>query len=1054
MRGFFALLALMIGGLAVAGRAAETAAEMLRPEHSDAFFNRKPRIYLDGVWKYRLVDARDDYRLDDEGIRDEYFAPAYDDSAWAGQQVPKDVSLRSNEGGRAGAAYYRKTFDLPEKYHGRRVIAYFQGIGFEPVIYVNGTEAARPVTLTANVSSRARVDITEHLRFGGTNTLCVRLFQYLREEHAGRAPHIGLYGPVWLEIADPVYASKMLITPRLPDGIEVRAEIVNTLDVVQKLDLKAIAEPWQADTGRPAASHALGARELQPGTNSLVFEMRIADPVLWDMFNPFLYSLKILGGDYTIGWERFGLRHIETRAGHFYLNGKRIFLNGITLNEGNIGRFFETERYNDLFWYNHNGFLRKYLTLLRKHNCLVVHRHAFSTPDIFSDICDEVGLLQVPSYEILNETRFSNHVKRMLAKPGSDISGKWVTVPYKPDGKINVDIINPDGYKQLVKEAFTRNIEADYNHPSIIAFGPEGEANRVPGITHMFPWYKQVLREIDPIRLFSSAQTFCHSGRRLDGEWAPLDPPPPFDYQNSAGVNAGGTAMNVVPFTLTPFTARWCHWNWVNQYYTNPIPVIATEALFYGVSRYTTVPRLWAWHTNTYAPLVRGGLVDLEQYAALMSLSDLKQDAARIGCWPSRSFIKVAGMKYALDRARIFTAVGERVKQYIELARVSDDYLQGFGSVSGEMFDYRPLTGLRDLDPDAIHADHPIGLAFQQACAPVFICAPVYAGQHNLLAGGAFKTDIYCFNGTLSDLDRLEVAVEIGGPAGPPLLRDVFPVASITAGAKRQTNYACVIPGDAATGDYGLKLTLLQDGRPVSENRHPLYILGRADYARQVAPPAPAALILIPRGEDAGQNGMLEQKLKRMGIQLDFLADIADLNRYQYLVIGPFAVGEHNAGALKQIADWVRNGGCLLCFEQSYAGPVPWLPELAWQPLAARFSVPTPRFGIDAAPVREDHPVLAGLSEKKYWSTWNSPSGQVYSGLLMPLDRDVIVAAPTLGDKGCSTPLLYGMAVAEKTIGQGRILFSQLDTTMAITHEDAIAHKYLNNLVAYFFKLR
>ncbi len=101
--------------------------------------------------------------------------------------------------------------------------------------------------------------------------------------------------------------------------------------------------------------------------------------------------------------------------------------------------------------------------------------------------------------------------------------------------------------------------------------------------------------------------------------------------------------------------------------------------------------------------------------------------------------------------------------------------------------------------------------------------------------------------------------------------------------------------------------------------------------------------------------------------------------------------------------------------------------------------------------MREDRPVLAGLSDKNT-GYLNSLSGQVYSGLLMPLTPDVIVAAPTLGDKGCSTPLLYGMAVAEKNIGAGRMLFSQLDTALAIAHDDAVAHKYLNNLVDYFFK--
>ncbi len=227
------------------------------------------------------------------------------------------------------------------------------------------------------------------------------------------------------------------------------------------------------------------------------------------------------------------------------------------------------------------------------------------------------------------------------------------------------------------------------NHPSIIAFGPEGEANRVPGITHMFPWYKQVLRKSIPSGFFPAPRTLCVWHCRLDGEWAIASAAVRVPV-NSAGVNAGGLSMNVVPFTLTPFTARWCNWNWVNQALHQPDSVIATEALFYGVSRYTTVPRLWAWYTNTYAPLVRGGRVDLEQQRCAHVLVRLKADAASGSAAAPAAVHQGRRDETCADRARIFTAVGERVKQYIELARISDDYLQGFGSVLCEMFDYRP----------------------------------------------------------------------------------------------------------------------------------------------------------------------------------------------------------------------------------------------------------------------------------------------------------------------------------------------------------------------------
>lgn len=1035
---------------------AKSEVSVLKPENCDIFYGKKECIYLNGAWKYKLVPGEDDYKMTDEGVKEKYFSENYDASKWKDIQVPKGIGergysidgYRSRKGkdGPKGIGYYRKNFMLPEKYKGKRVVIYFQGIGWEPIVYVNGQEIARPKTLSGPVSTRTRLDITDRLKFGKDNSICVRIFQYFRH---GRWASVGLYAPVWLEIEDPIYSAKTLITPKLPDSINVRADIVNSFKKEKEVNLKAVVSPWKNKAGTSGTEKEIGVFKLKPGMNKISFDVKINNPVLWDVFNPFLYSFKLKSKKYNIAWERFGLREIKAKGRYFYLNGKKIFLYGVAFTEGHVGRFYGNNRSNDLFWHNYNSFLRKYLTLLRQQNCFIIFRLDFSTPDAFSDICDEVGMLQVPSFEMLAETRLSNYAKKMVTKKGSDISGRWSTVPFDEDKKVRVDIIDPEGYKKFVKEAFTRNIEAAYNHPSIIAFAPEGETNRKPGITHMFPWYKKVLREIDPMRLFSSAQTFCRQGRKFNYEWAPLNPPPPYDFQNSAAVMVGGSSMNIVAYPLTKFTLKWCNWNWVNKYYSPPIPVVATESLFYGVIRLVYVEKLWKLHQKTYAPLIKNGEIDIEKYADLMSKSDIKKYGwEKLGWWPSRRVIKLAGIKNVFDKNKICKAVADRMKKYIELARIGDEYLQGFGSTTGPMLDYSPITGLKNLDPKSIKGASPIGAAFRKACAPVFICSPVYAAKHNIIAGDEFNADIYCFNGSFKDLDNLSVAVEIISPDGKKIKEDSFDIEPLKAGSKSLTSYSWQDTSKVVTGDHQFKISLRQNGKILSSNTYRLYLLNKEEYLRKAVESPMSAVIYAPRG--TGQNVIIDQKLLDLGVKLEYLADFNRLKDYKRLIIGPFAVGEHNAKDLEKAAEWIKNGGKLLCFEQSYAGEIPWMKELSWKPLKVGFGVPTPRIGIDVEPLAQKNPVFEGISEKKYWETWNTPWGQLYKSIIVPLDKDALAAASALG-RG-EEPLPYGMVIAEKKLGKGKVLYSQLETNMGMNYRDAVANKYVRNLVKHFFE--
>ena len=1026
---------------------------ILKPEFSDTFYNKKQRIYLDGTWKYKLVSGKDDYQMDDDGIKNKYYTFNFNDSAWKSVTIPGYFNERS----KTGIAYFRKNFKVPKEFNNKRFILYLQGVGWEPVVYVNGVEVARPLSLApGSVSERHKIDITDHLKLGTFNKLCIRIFQ---AQKMRRQSGSGIFAPVRINIEEPIYASKVFVTPQLPDKIHIKAEIVNTTKKISILNIYAKVSPWNLKQTGTTSELNLGKFTLRPGKNKINFKMTIKDPVQWDIYNPFLYGLKLKAGKYDSAWVRFGLREIKIKGKNFYLNDNKIFLYGKTFNEGNIGKYFDWDGKNALFWHNHNGFLRKYLTLLKKNNCSVIYRISQSTPDTFSDLCDELGILQVPAYKILM-TKISNFAKRLIVKEGAPIAGIW-RGPYPAVaksktkgqmGSIGPESFDPErpldmeGLKKYVKMAVTRNIEADYNHPSIIAFVAEGEANRVPGLVELFPWYKKVLREVDPMRPFSSAQTFCAQAKNIKGKFVKIKPPP-YDFQISAGGMLGGSGMSIVPYTFSPFMIKWWNWNYINKYYPkNPIPVVATESLTYGTMRVLVNPHIWKWHLRTYSPILKDGEVDYEKYAKLFHSSERKNSLELLGWWPSRKFIKIAGIRNCLSKEKMMHALAQDMKRYIEQARIHDENIQGFGSVCGPLLQYESYKKMIALDPNTIKEANPMGRAFKQACAPYFICSPVYNDKHNIIAGAKFKPRLYCFNAAFEPKNNIDIKLEIQAPDGKIIKSAKIPVGTLKACSKKQLNWNWTVPPETATGEYVFKLLLRQAGKTLSKNAYDIYILSRKDYLKK----AVNNNVSVAYFQDESNDSRMEQTLKRLGVKLNKIASLDKLKNYKYLIIGGNAITEKNAEQFKVLKNWIQKGGKLLCLEQNHKGKVPWQEELSWSPLKVRYAVPIPRLGTGVNPLRREHPVFDGIAAKKHWTTWNSPWGQLYKGIITPLDKDVIGVGAGLGRS--ERPLPFGMVIVEKKQGQGSVIFSQLETTIALKHKDAIANKYLYNLIKYFLK--
>ena len=209
---------------------------------------------------------------------------------------------------------YRKVFTAPAEWQGRRLIVHFEGAAHEATVFCNGEIAG----CHACGYTAFDVDITGLVRFGGENTIDVRLDT---RESLNIPPfgfvidylcYGGLYREVTLEVKDPEYIKEALIENTALREIRVRIDSLCgsiVTDIVDK-------------SGRIVSSAAGRA-----------FELGVPEAELWSTDSPALYTARVraIRGGECVDEKclRFGFRTVRFQSDGFYLNGRKLKLRGL-----------------------------------------------------------------------------------------------------------------------------------------------------------------------------------------------------------------------------------------------------------------------------------------------------------------------------------------------------------------------------------------------------------------------------------------------------------------------------------------------------------------------------------------------------------------------------------------------------------------------------------------------------------------------------------------------------------------------------------------------------
>ena len=371
-----------------------------------------------------------------------------------------------------GVAWYFRRFEMPPVAPGTHVELHFGATFYKARIWLNGVEVgAHEGGFTAYA-----FDITALLR--NTNVLVVQI-----DNRPGPAsipgygargeptawydwwPYGGIVRDVWLTETGPAWIDRQSIRSELD---KERAVIRDHVFLQSERKAAAVVRvtAYEPDNRRAATASlpvALGA-----GKADITLSLNLANPKLWSIDRPMVYRMQVelLDGRGKVldeSSDTFGLRTVEIKDRHLYLNGERVRLTGLARHEDSPWEGLAETR----------GTMRRDFDDMKAlHATLTRPVHYPQNPYIL-DYADRHGIMLIPEIPVW---QFS---EAQLADP---------------------EVL------ALAKQQMQEMIEQAGNHPSIFAWSVANEsATGTPGGIAYFRSMREFIRKLDPGRYVSFA---------------------------------------------------------------------------------------------------------------------------------------------------------------------------------------------------------------------------------------------------------------------------------------------------------------------------------------------------------------------------------------------------------------------------------------------------------------------------------------------------------------------------------------------------------------------
>ncbi len=515
---------------------------------------------LNGDWKYHYA-ATPAARLP------EFWKPDFDDSAWPAIPVPSNVELSGYgipiyvniqypwcwHGAEPNPPFipetepnntvnaYRRTFEVPEDWSGRRVFLTFDGVNSFFDLWINGEKAG----MGKDSRTPVEFDITPYLK-PGKNLLAVENFRwsdgsYLEDQDMWRMS--GIFRDVYLWSPPQVHIRDLDVQTDLDDQyrdatIKGSVHLINygsePANVVLHVDL---IDPAGENVLSQSVQKSLGAGEVIVVDGA----SPIANPLKWSAETPRLYKLLVTLQDAAsnaleVVPLNVGFRKVEIRNGDLLVNGKRILIKGVNRHE------FDPDRGQAITVET----MEKDIQLMKQFNINAMRCCHYPNQPAWYDLCDRYGLY------LIDEANIESH--------GMGFDDKTLAK-------------NPD-WADAHLDRTVRMVERDKNHPSVIIWSLGNEAGEGPNFEADSRWIHQ--RDpgrpvhYEPASWKSYSDIVCpmypHPSRLGDYASKPQDRPFIMcEYEHSMGNGSGDFWSYWNQIYEKPHLQGGFIWDWVDQ---------------------------------------------------------------------------------------------------------------------------------------------------------------------------------------------------------------------------------------------------------------------------------------------------------------------------------------------------------------------------------------------------------------------------------------------------------------------------------------------------------
>jgi beta-galactosidase len=457
---------------------------------------------LAGTWKFH-------YAPNPDTLPDKFYAEDFDASGWNEIEVPGDWMMQGydkpiycnvkmpipntppfvpQEDNPTGL--YRRTFDLPTSWQGRRVILYFGGVESALYVWVNGQK----VGFSKDSRLPAEFEITDYVH-PGENLVVTEVIRWSDGSFLEDQDHwrfAGMYREVMVYALPEIYLADVFAKPALNADLKG-----GSLSVVARLGgpaeqaegYRVEMQLYDADQKPVFLSpvgdvYYLNQNEIPQVTLSLT----VMAPEKWSHETPYLYTVVVAlrnpqGQAVQYYSHRVGFRKIEIKNRELLINGMAVLIKGVNRHEHDErrGKALTMES------------MLADILLMKTYNINAVRTCHYPNDERWYDLCDEYGIY------VWDEANIETHsvYNRLCHDP------EWRTA---------------------FLERGARMVERDKNHASVITWSLGNESGYGPNHDAIAGW----IRGYDPSRIVHYEGTMrpdWDSGHLSSDLTCPMYPP-------------------------------------------------------------------------------------------------------------------------------------------------------------------------------------------------------------------------------------------------------------------------------------------------------------------------------------------------------------------------------------------------------------------------------------------------------------------------------------------------------------------------------------------------